>query len=59
MSKKFPKVIVIERQDDGDGGSFLVAHEKLEDAAVVGEKVSVAIYTLRDTSTVYTKVKLK
>lgn len=42
---KYPNSIAVVREKDGDS-SYLVAHEKAADLAVVGESVEFAIYKL-------------
>ena len=44
---KFPKVIFITQQDDGDGSKFLTAHKDCFDVTNVGETIEVGVYQLQ------------
>jgi len=54
--KKLPKKVYVHREWDGDDW-YLVADEKLADAADKDEKRTVGVYELVETLTVTTEVK--
>lgn len=56
--KRFPKVLYVERYKEGTDNEVLIAREDYQDAAVVGERVIVGVYELRETMTVVGKVEL-
>lgn len=54
---KYPVEIYCVREES-DGESYLIAHEKPEDAAEVNEEIEVAIYKLVRVAKIYSGVKV-
>lgn len=45
--RKYPKEVYVTTEDD-QGTPYLIVHEHLEDVAVAGDVVKVAVYDLRE-----------
>lgn len=54
MSQKFPEVIYVKQEEDGDS-SFLVADDDFAGLAEMGEAVPVAVYRLESTGILVTE----
>lgn len=56
--KKFPKIIYVERCDEGTRDEYLMIHDHYKDAAVADEATTLAVYELTEIRKVVAKSEL-
>lgn len=49
MANKFPKKVFIKFEDGGSGPDYMVSHGAAIDAAEMGQKIKIDVYTLTET----------
>lgn len=49
MANKFPKKVFIKFEDGGNGPDYMVPHSDPIDAAEMGQRIKVGVYTLTET----------